>query len=57
MLADRVLGLKRGRVVFDMPLAALDDHRLASLYRPEAPSVLPPMPSAARWSRATEARR
>jgi len=41
MLADRVLGLKRGRVAFDLPLAELDDQRLSSLYRPDAQSVLP----------------
>ncbi len=46
MLAQRVLGLKQGRIVFDVPLAALDDPQLASLYRPDALSVLPVMPGA-----------
>ena len=44
LLADRVLGLKAGRLAFDLPVAALDDHRLAALYRPDfqsAQGVLP----------------
>lgn len=36
VLADRVIGLARGRVVFDLPCAAVDDERLASLYRTPA---------------------
>ena len=41
LLADRVLGLKAGRLAFDLPLAALDDYRLAALYGPDAQGVLP----------------
>ena len=41
LLADRVLGLKAGRLAFDLPVAALDDHRLAALYGPDAQGVLP----------------
>ena len=41
LLAERVLGLRQGRLVFDLPVAALDDHQLASLYRPDAQSILP----------------
>lgn len=32
-LADRVIGLAQGRIVFDLPRVAVDDDRLASLYR------------------------
>ncbi|MBT9506176.1 ATP-binding cassette domain-containing protein [Rhodoferax sp.] len=35
ILADRVLGLKQGRIAFDLPLAQVDDRQLASLYRPD----------------------
>ena len=35
LLADRVLGIKAGRLAFDVPVAALDDHQLAALYRPD----------------------
>ena len=38
-LADRVLGLKAGRVVFDLPQAALTDSLLADLYRSSAAST------------------
>lgn len=38
LLADRVIGLKQGRMVFDLPVAAVDDQRLMSLYRPEDPA-------------------
>ena len=41
LLADRVLGLKAGRLAFDLPVAALDDAQLAALYRPTAQGVLP----------------
>ena len=44
MIADRVLGLKHGRVAFDLPLAALDDQQLSSLYRPDVQSVMPVLP-------------
>lgn len=34
LLADRVIGLKQGRIVFDLPVTALDDSSLMQLYRP-----------------------
>ncbi len=34
LLADRVIGLKQGRIVFDLPIAAVDDEKLVNLYRP-----------------------
>lgn len=34
LLAERVIGLRRGRCVFDLPLAAVDEVTLAALYRP-----------------------
>ena len=33
LLADRVIGLKAGKIAFDLPVAALDDERLTDLYR------------------------
>ncbi len=41
LLADRVIGLKAGRVVFDLPATELDDQRLTDLYRtsPTAPAA------------------
>ena len=41
LLADRVLGLRQGKLVFDVPVNTLDDQQLAGLYRPEVNSVLP----------------
>ena len=41
LLADRVLGMKAGRIALDLPVAALDDAQLATLYLPTAPGVLP----------------
>lgn len=32
LLADRVLGLRQGRLLFDLPIAQLDEARLAALY-------------------------
>jgi len=34
LLCERVIGLAKGRIVFDLPLAAVGDGALASLYRP-----------------------
>jgi len=34
LLAERVIGLKNGRITFDLPLAAVDDQKLVNLYRP-----------------------
>ena len=36
LLADRVIGLKQGRISFDLPIAAVDDQKLVDLYRPDA---------------------
>lgn len=49
LLADRVIGLKGGRIAFDLPLAAIDDQKLTHLYRPDeaapaAPWQLPETP-------------
>lgn len=38
LLADRVIGLQRGRLHFDLPLAAVDDRTLMELYRPAGAS-------------------
>lgn len=35
LLADRVIGLKLGKVVFDLPVAQVDDRQLLDLYRNE----------------------
>lgn len=35
LLADRVIGLKSGRIAFDLPLSAVDDQKLTNLYRPD----------------------
>lgn len=40
LLADRVVGLKQGRLVFDKPLADVSDAELARLYRPDDDSAL-----------------
>ncbi len=34
LLADRVIGLKQGRIAFDLPVASIDGQRLVDLYRP-----------------------
>lgn len=36
MLADRVIGLKHGQIIFDLPVTAVDDKKLVDLYRPDA---------------------
>jgi phosphonate transport system ATP-binding protein len=36
LLADRVIGLRQGRIAFDLPIAAVDDEKLVNLYRPDA---------------------
>ena len=43
LLADRVIGLKAGKIVFDLPAAELDDQRLTDLYRAT------PLEPAAHW--------
>jgi len=51
--ADRVLGLRAGRLVFDGPAAALDDAAIARIFGDERPEVLealaPPM-AVAEWA-------
>ena len=41
LLADRVIGLKDGRVAFDKPMGDVGDAELARLYRPDDSSLLP----------------
>jgi phosphonate transport system ATP-binding protein len=36
LLAERVIGLRQGRIAFDLPIAAVDDEKLVNLYRPDA---------------------
>jgi phosphonate transport system ATP-binding protein len=52
LLAERVIGLKKGRIAFDLPLAAVDDQKLSNLYRPDqsAPAVPWQAPENARSS-------
>lgn len=47
LLADRVIGLKSGRIAFDLPVAAVDDQKLMNLYRPDTEQARPPWPRAA----------
>lgn len=46
LLAERVIGLKSGRIAFDLPLAEVGDQKLSQLYRPDhaAPAVPWEMP-------------
>ena len=41
LLADRVIGLRQGRIVFDLPITEVDDGRLLTLYRAEAEDIMP----------------
>jgi len=41
LLADRVIGLKNGRIAFDKPVAEVGDTELARLYRPDDTALLP----------------
>jgi phosphonate transport system ATP-binding protein len=52
LLAERVIGLKAGRIAFDLPLAAVDDRKLGNLYRPNeaAPAAPWKLPKSARRS-------
>ncbi|PKO92839.1 MAG: phosphonate ABC transporter ATP-binding protein [Betaproteobacteria bacterium HGW-Betaproteobacteria-10] len=52
LLAERVIGLKAGRIAFDLPLAAVDDRKLGNLYRPNeaAPAAPWKLPESARRS-------
>jgi phosphonate transport system ATP-binding protein len=47
LLAERVVGLKQGRLVFDKPLADVGDAELARLYRPDEDGTLWPLSSGA----------
>jgi len=42
VLAERVIGLKQGRIAFDLPVAAVDDATLMNLYRPTEVAAQPP---------------
>lgn len=42
LLADRVIGLRQGRIVFDLPVTQIGDEQLLALYR-SAPEVLLPV--------------
>lgn len=46
LLADRVVGLREGRIAFDLPVAALDEERLAALYEVATVSDTPPADAA-----------
>ena len=47
-LSTRVLGMKQGRIQWDLPLHAVDDARLAALYQAPAGGAAP-QPRAASW--------
>lgn len=63
LLADRVIGLKHGRLAFDAPLSEVDDRLMGRLYRPDEPGSIVrthagstqaidrPMPSTAQTAR------
>jgi phosphonate transport system ATP-binding protein len=42
VLAERVIGLKQGRIAFDLPVADVDDATLVNLYRPPEETVQRP---------------
>lgn len=48
----RLIGLRAGRIVFDLPTAQVSDERLAALYAGEAQAAPGPMPSADELPRA-----
>ncbi|MGA9396146.1 MAG: ATP-binding cassette domain-containing protein [Azonexus sp.] len=48
LLAERVIGLKEGKIAFDLPIAAVDDQKLADLYRPETGNEFEPRQPAPR---------
>ena len=45
-LADRVIGLRAGRIVFDLPVAEVSEALLAELYQAAPPSQDPQRPAA-----------
>jgi phosphonate transport system ATP-binding protein len=46
LLAERVIGLKQGRIAFDLPLAQVGDQELGDLYRPGGGAEHVPRPAA-----------
>ena len=42
LLAERVIGLKQGKIAFDLPITAVNDQRLADLYRLETGNEIVP---------------
>lgn len=48
LLAERVIGLKQGRIAFDLPLAAVGEQALGDLYRPAARMRPPGRPAISR---------
>jgi len=50
LLADRVIGLKQGRIAFDLPVAEVDDAVLFGLYRPEGQAGAVPWSAGANTS-------
>ena len=44
LIADRVVGLKQGRIAFDVPVDAVDDRRLTALYRADGAAEPRPAP-------------
>ena len=51
--ADRVLGLRGGRLVFDGPAAELDDGAVGRIFgveRPDAPEAVAPPLAVAEWA-------
>ena len=46
LLADRVIGLHHGRVIWDLPVGAVDDGALARVYGPRTPDTTTSTPAA-----------
>jgi phosphonate transport system ATP-binding protein len=46
LLADRVIGLHQGRVIWDLPVGAVDDEALARVYGPRTPDTSISTPAA-----------
>ena len=47
LLADRVIGLRLGRIAFDLPVARVDEGQLVDLYQPVADDEASPRPASA----------
>lgn len=41
LLAKRVIGMRRGRIVFDLPIESVDSVCLDNLYRQEGDAAIP----------------